>query len=380
MKKSIFYLFTGVFLSIYLMATASALNFEAGDSVVISENVLDDAYIAAGTATIDANIFGDLYIAGGSVTINGNIHEDLVVAGGNVVLTGDVFGDMRIMGGNVSIYGKISDDLVISGGNVLVSDSSIVGGTLMVAAGELIVDGEIQEDLKGATGNFTLSGRVDGDVDVTVKADFDLLSSAVIGGNLTYTAPLEGTIPAGVVAGKVTFEQYDMRSLLMGFAYGYLLYKLLSLVAALILALLFVLYVPTLLEKSAKTGMASPSRSFVVGLVYVIASVVVASLLMPTVVGIPISVILMAALCMAMILGKIFAAAWIAGYFYDFKKKLKKGKLFGVMALVLFGYFIVSMIPMVGWFARAIICMIGIGVLVQTKWEHLKFLRSKKMI
>jgi len=79
---------------------------------------------------------------------------------------------------------------------------------------------------------------------------------------------------------------------------------------------------------------------------------------------------------------KIFVAAWLSTYIFDYKTKKiwVKSRFFIVLTLALLFYYLIDVIPFVGWLINLILFFIGIGSMVLLKIEYLKFLKEKKML
>ena len=380
MKKILTFTLCALLMSVFFVNSASAITFEVKENVVITQNILDDAYVLAGNANIDADIFGDLYIAGGVVTINGNVQEDLVVSGGMVSVYGDVAGDLRVAGGTVSIYGNVGDDVLVAGGKVDIGKGSVVGGSLMAGAAILTVDGVITEEIRGGMGMFLLNGTVNGDVIVTIEDSINISEAAKIGGDFKYSALIETKIPENVVAGEVSFNKFERENILEQLTYLFFIHKALSYLSALLILLLFVVFAPRILTKSAALTKGNLLKSFGVGLLALIAVFVGSLILMITVVGVPLGLMLLVSFVFILFLSKIFVSSWLGSYFLNAKKNPSKVKLFFVSGFVLFVYYLIGMIPFVGWVINAVLFTIGVGILVLTELEYWKALRSKKLI
>jgi predicted acyltransferase (DUF342 family) len=380
--KKFLALFLTLFITIaFAMPVAGAVGLEIGVNVVITKNILDDTYVVAGNAIIDADVYGDLYILGGNVTINSNVHEDLVVAGGRVSITGDVSGDLRILGGFVAVYGNVGDDILIAGGQVHVGKSSIVGGSLISGAVILTVDGTVKEDIRGGMGMLFLNGTVERDVVVTIEDTITVSENAKIKGDLKYSALLETTIPEGVVNGEISFNQFERKGLLETLTYFFALRKIFSFLSALILAAILIAITPNMLIKAAKITRENVLKTFGVGLLTMIVAVVSALILfMPIAIGVPFGLIISAILLIIIYISKIFVSVWLAGYVFDFKKKISKLKLFGGISLAMLVYYLIGMIPFVGWLIDLVLFLIGVGAIFLLNVEYFKFMKKKNMV
>ncbi len=383
MKKLIL-LFSGLLLLTLLSSTAVfAFELKSGDSVVIDQEVMDDLYLLSGSASIDAPILGDLHVMGGQVTINDNISEDLVVAGGRVVVMGNVEGDIRILGGQVAIYGSVGEDVLVLGGQIDIGQDSVISGSVLAGSGYLSIEGTVMEEVRGGTGMFILNGVVEGDVTMTVEDTINISDEARIGGDLNYTAILETEFPKSVIGGQVNYNQSTPRESVedIDTTAAFFAFKIVSYVSALIIAFLFVVFAPRLVEKSAKLTSENIIKSFAVGVLTMILAFIGSLILMMTLVGIPIALIISAALVIIFYISKVFVAIWLAGYIVNFRKKKNlKVKMFFAIMLTLFMYYLLSAVPYLGWLINMILFLIGAGTIMLLKQEYLVFLKSKKML
>lgn len=384
MKKfSLFFVLLTLAFLVSEVEIVSAATIKNADYVLINEPVYDDLYLAAGSSDIEADIFGDLYLAGGSVNITGNIKQDLVVLGGRITVLGDVGGDVRVIGGQVAVHGKVADDLIVVGGEVNVGKNAKVGGGIMAITGYLSISGEIKEDIYGGMGALLLSGKVGRDVSVTIEDTLKIDNTAIISGDLKYSALLESEVPAGVVGGEVKFNQFEVEEHLGKITKAYIVLKILGYLAALLLGLMIVMFFPKSLVKSTDLIKKNVWKAFGVGLVTVSAIAVGSLLLLVTIIGIPLSLILLSCFLVLFYVSKIFTAVWLGDYLVKYEKPRKgisKLKIFGVMSGVLLVYYLVDLIPYVGWMAHLILFLIGVGGIVLLKREYYEFLKSKKMV
>jgi cytoskeletal protein CcmA (bactofilin family) len=237
-------------LALTLVTPARAFDSRTGDTVIIAkgEVINDDLYVTATTIVLDGTVKGDLVAfgqtitvngvvegdlitAGQTITVNGVVEGDLMAAGQAVIITGEVKDDARIAGAALQFgsTGVIGDDLVAAGASLEMQKGSQVGGDLVVGSGQVLVAGDVAEDVTAGTAALELRGSVGGNVqayvDVTgntqgapmdmymaqspisiprVSAGLTIANSAKIAGNLEYTSTIDLPIPSGVVGGKIT--------------------------------------------------------------------------------------------------------------------------------------------------------------------------------
>ncbi len=228
-------------LLVSFVTPARAIGLQAGDLMVISNDVNDDLYAAARYFTLSATIHGDLIVAAQTITIesNGLVEGDVLGVAQDIIIMGEVKGDVRIAGGVliVSPTGKVDEDLVAAGysleleqGSQVGLPKSPVGGNVLFAGSQASFAGSILRDVDMAGEGMELDGTVGGKVKAIVgrpKAErlpVDTIPGlskahpiasgltfgpeARIGETLDYTSPVEADVPAAVISSdQVTFHQ-----------------------------------------------------------------------------------------------------------------------------------------------------------------------------
>lgn len=384
--------FTKIFASLMLgslFLTSSVVAYgatvQAGESVRVTAPVNDDAYYAGGTAIIDTETIGDLFIAGGQIEINGNVTQDLMVTGGRVIVNGIIKDDIRIAGGEVTINNEVGDDVIVFGGKVNVGKNAIIGGSFLGASGYLTIDGIVMEDVKGFFGMLTLNGSVRRNVDVTIEEKLEIAQGASIDGDLKYSAIVPANVPQGAVKGKTEFNKvigHSKDDSAKAANYGYLIFKVISLLSVLLITLIMVLASPKYLTKAAERTKKDILSAFGVGLLGLIVGFLFSIVLMITIIGAPIGLILFVCLFIALYMSKVFIAAWAANYVFKFTKRKKHLKLymFSGMTAALVLYYLIGMIPFVGWIVSGILVCIGVGTIILTKKDYWEYLKEQGMI
>jgi len=147
--------------------------FLSGSTVIVpaGETVPHDLYVAGSTVHIDGRIDGDLFVAGGTVDISGPVAGDLFVAGGNVTITSSVGRHLRLAGGNVTVGGPVSLDLLALAGTLTLNPTARVGGDLVFAGGQTLLDGAVDGSVLGSAQTYSRAGSVGGSEQVTLRRE-----------------------------------------------------------------------------------------------------------------------------------------------------------------------------------------------------------------
>lgn len=383
MKKLVSILAVSMLCGVILPMSAYAIEFGASENMVVDTITADDFYVAGGRVEINADVNGDLFVAGGEVTVAGNVAGDLVVAGGKVDIKGNVADDLRMLGGQGAIYGNVGDDVIVGGGQLDIAKTAVVGGSLIAGSGYLTIDGTVKEDVRGGIGMLILNGKVDGSLIVTIEEKLNISETALVGGDVKYSALIDMNVPTKSVKGLVHFNKFETEETLKEVTNAYLSYRLVSYLSALVFVLLAILFMPNWIIKSAENTKKDILKTFGVGVVTMIACFIGSIILMVTIIGIPLGLMVFAFLFIAAYLAKIFVAVWAAGYVVNYKKpsaKYFKAKLFTGTALALLAYYLIGLIPFVGWLVDIILFLIGIGSMAIMEKEGWDLLKSKKMV
>jgi hypothetical protein len=360
-------------LSIIAMPTAFAIEFAAGEEVYLSDIMLDDTYIAGGLVSITEDISGDLLVAGGNVTIDANIEGDLFIIGGQVTINGNVEDDLRMTGGSLSVNGNIGDDLIATGGQLHVGKNSLIGGSLVLGTGFADILGTVNEDIIGSGGRIIIGGTVYRDINLQVHEILTLTKDAKVNGNLIYTSLREAELKETQVAGYIEFNKQMpiddtniSEKVETFFTRGYLIWTILSYLAILLIAFLFVFLAPVLLIETTKISKAHPWRSLGIGLIVAICGFAATIILMITVIGFSLAVILGTALSIALYLSKLYAAM-LVGNLLVHPKKMTRIKLFGIIALGGFIITVIGIVPYIGWIATLGAALVSFGAMCTYK-------------
>jgi cytoskeletal protein CcmA (bactofilin family) len=126
------------------------------------------------------------------------IHDDLVVAAGEVIIDGTVEGDLVAAGGYIEVNGHVTGDVLLAGGGVVVNGR--IDDDARIAGGGVTLAGSVGDDLFVAGGGpvwpggpvmpFQVRGR-------NIAQGVQVASSATVGGD-AYIAGGQGVIDGAV--------------------------------------------------------------------------------------------------------------------------------------------------------------------------------------
>jgi len=275
-------------LSAYTLPAAIATANDAG-KIIIHEGIInEDLYSAGERVDIRAQVNGDVVAAGGHVRIDNQVSGDIIAAGGRVDIGAQVQDDVRVAGGEITISNRVDGDVIAAGGHVRLERSAVVGERAWLAGGDIEIDGDVEKELRAAGGNITLSGRINGDVQL-ITDSLRILPTAQINGNLEYQSPLPATIASqAFIAGTITHSPIEHERSHPD-RFGSLVFLLMLLITA---AVYYLIY-PHFAQGTLITLGQRPGASFGLGLALLFLTPPLIALLMVTVIGSLIGVVIL---------------------------------------------------------------------------------------
>jgi hypothetical protein len=336
---------------------------EAGEAVRITGEIAEDVYAAGGTVDVLAIVDGDVVAAGGRVTVGERVSGDVMAAGGVVSVDASIGDDVRLAGGDIRLGGSVGGDAMAAGGNVTLMPDGSVQGRAWLSGGRVDVAGAVGRELKATGGRIVLSGRVNGDVELTGRS-IRILDSAIINGDLVYRSPQEADIASGAqIRGTVRYEPVELpTAALIATLAGVGILVLLSLIVTGIA--LFQLF-PRFITNAVTAIRAEPWKCLGLGLAVFAATPVAISVLFLTVVG-WLPAIVIGALYLMLLLAGFLTGAFYVG---DLGWRLlgrgevsKAGRLWSfVVALIVI--MLLGLVPLLGTLLLFALTLLGAGTL-----------------
>jgi cytoskeletal protein CcmA (bactofilin family) len=401
-------------------STAWAVETRSGDTVVIGpdEVVDDDLYVTANNVVIDGTIRGDLVAFGQSITVDGTVEGDLIAAGRSVEIRGMVEDDARIAGQTLLLGegAEVEDDLIAAGFSLQNGPDSTVGGTLLYAGSQALLQGTVDEDVSVAANGLELGGEVGANVDAEVDGEdggpppflfaqqaaasavdsgLTLTDSATVGGDLTYESSTEARIdPQAQIEGEVIGEKRPAEEEDTYTFADAVFDNLRSLVALLLVGLILIWIAPNWVRRRAATVLERPVASLgwgVLGLVAFLAlgvAILLATLVLAVILGLLtlgglVALIVGLGLLAEVVLALIFwistnylaqiVVSFLAGLLLVEAVRPGRGSrrvLPLVVGLIL--YVILRAIPVLGLIVSLAVVLLGLGALFHWVWTKLR--------
>jgi cytoskeletal protein CcmA (bactofilin family) len=366
--------------------STSAAQEQAGPSgsgshaTLSPSQVVNGDYFAFGeTVEISGTINGDLYASGGQVVIDGRVNGDVLVAGGRVRLSGTVSQDVRAAGGQVTIAGSVGRNLTVAGGNVEIASSAVVRGGLVAAGGSVDLSAPLGGAAKVAAGTLIVANQVGGNVDAAVGT-LRIASRADIQGDVNYWSGREASVSEGArIQGKIVRNVPPERPRFFPAAFfAWLVFVSINFVSTLILGLLSVRFLPRFHQSVVTTLGDRPWASLGIGFIAAVVLPVVCGLLFATVVAVPLALILLAAFFILLYWARIYAIGRIGeSILARLRPASSRASAF---VLGLFVYYVLAVIPFVGWLVVPLVMLFGLGAELIARKQFYVTARARNLI
>ncbi|MCJ7497421.1 MAG: polymer-forming cytoskeletal protein [candidate division Zixibacteria bacterium] len=356
--------------SAFLPQLIQATVLKGGENIVIPESTLiqDDYFIAGNNIKFSGKVEGDFVSASKTLTSKGVIGGNLMSVARDLDISGEVGGSFRGGAQNISLDGKLKRNFLGFAANINLKDNSEIGGDVIAFCGELKISGKVGKGVKGSVGSVVISGVIDGDVNIQAD-EISIMPDAKINGNLFYKSKKEAKIEKGAqITGETKWTKViPKKKKGGGLTGGKLLIKFLFLCASIVTGLFMLLVA----KKEVKAVKESIFKDFLknlgLGFVFVICVPVAAIILHFTVIGIPVSIIVLFVYLVLFYMAKIFFGFALG------EKVLMLFKTNGTPAPVwsliigLLILYILFLVPYIHWIVYLLVLFVGFGSVFQIK-------------
>ena len=372
MKKFFIFFALALFLVIPLSAS-KAFEVKVDNSVKLNKEEIADGnvYASCGDMTIDGTVNGDVIAVCKTITINGTVNGDLIAFSNSVTVNGEIKGSARIAGSNLTINGTVDHNINAFGTEINLGPNSLVNWDVLIAGVNGNFAGNINGNLHGYITTATISGKIGKNINLQINDERTapgqggllITKDAVIGGGLTYSAKQElklesqSSIVGPILRQPVKTAPNNPMNILT---------KIFYIAASLILIGLVLV---TLKNKSVieinKTLEDSWWQSLLIGLAALILAPIIILLFIFTIIGIPLSLIILAVYFICLVLAMIFPAIFIGDFLL--KKSFKKpANVFASLVLGLIISTLIVSLPYIGWLLSFLLLIWGLGGLLIT--------------
>jgi hypothetical protein len=322
----------------------------------------------------------NLWAAGAIVAVRGSVKNEIravgaeldvdAASGGNLWATGAIVSvlgqsaqDMYVVGGRASVDARVGGKLSVAAARVLIGPRAEVIGVTRIAGADIVFAGTSRGSAEFYGDSIQIDGRVAGNLFVRGRS-VSLGKGAIVDGDAIFETLDDPQIDVGaVVRGRQTVTMpvrypAERRGILFGLGAAVLF----GVGAGFVLGLILLTAARPFVERSIEAMRTAPVHSTFVGLGVLIGVPLVASLIMVTVVGIPIGLLILLAFPLAVSIGLVLAALGLADRLMNRDRAERSfwGRL-GFLIVGLSILAIVGLIPVLGFVTGVLALFIGLG-------------------
>lgn len=363
-KIALILLLAIVLISGYSFATAevTATEEDVNDIVAIS----DDSNEVETTSNDDSWVKNDLYLCQDNVVVEDIVDGNAFIIGKNVTIKGEIGGDLFVMADKLTIDGGYVYSSVFACANEITVNGIIYDIYAVTNSFTLGEDGYVYRDLKVTSKTSNINGKIKRNA-LLSSSEYNISDSAVIGGNLEYTASEDISVPEDVVTGEVkrnVEESTKVEKNIGSVILSYVSNLIKTLLYTLVVTLLLIWLAPKFIGRISSMSIAKDFTSLGIGLATFAAVIVGSIILMFTVVGIPLAI---SSIVLLAILASISFS--ITSIFFGklFSKLLKaEGNVKFVLVTLACSIvlWLLCKIPVLGGLITLLITLFGVGATI----------------
>jgi cytoskeletal protein CcmA (bactofilin family) len=369
-------------LSLFLILPTSAckaVDFQSAENYRVADNqtTTNELWVQARTVNFSGLAEDDCFLLADSINqatptnpatvrLPGIFKSDLWAAGESVDMTGVTSHHARLAAlKTCTVNGSIGRNLMAFAPTLVLGTNTTVGGDLFLVGQDIIVGGTISGNSRILGTKVTLAGRFNGNLNVTAS-DITVTPGTRIAGNLVYRMDRDLVLDSRVeLGGKMIRQEILEPEAAAPITSADLILQLALLSGAIMVGLVFVSLMPGVVALSVHKLSESIWRCILFGFVTFALVPMMAFFLLFTLIGIPLSIMLILAYTLLMYVSKIITGLFVGHLLLRRKTPIPPNLLFPVMALGLLILYAASSLPfpfgILFWF---IMTLAGMGALV----------------
>jgi hypothetical protein len=328
-------------------------------AVAASETV-DDTLLAAGnTVRVEGVVNGDLLAFGRTVEVRGTVKGDLISCAQRTEVSGTVEGHIYTLSHSLDLEGQLGHSIYGLVQSLHVDDRGRVGEGIVVGAGDASLEGVVKRSVNIFTGNGDVSGSIGRDLTMA-GGSLTLTNTARVGGNLS--ARVHQLKEVHIADGASIVGKRDIQVNVRESHFTrprFYFHQAVWFAGAMLVGWLGLLLFPGFFQATTQL-VGSGWRSLGLG-VGVLAGVPVAIVVAAiTLVGFPVSLMLLAVYLAAIYLAKVWVGAFLGRILLKPSGATKGDWLLGLLVGLLI-LTIVGFIPYLGGLVRLGVVCLGLG-------------------
>lgn len=325
-------------------------NFHADEDVTIEKSIGSTTFIAGNTVDVNSNIDGIAFVAGNSINMTST--QDYAFIAGN----------------NITLEKFSAKDSFIAGSTVVLKETTV--RDLYVSAGTIKVDGVISNNAYLAGSSVIINANINGDVYVSAEK-IKIGKDAVISGTLKYPEDIKPEIAKEATIAKTkTYKAKTKVDVQVPKVQSIIISGIVSYLSLLIIGMLLLALNKKMFDRFAKFGKKTEDvlKTMGIGFLGLIAVPCACIIALLTVVGIPLSLIVLLVYGILLYLS-IIPTSFCMGRLF-LKDRIKND--YSLLALSLLVVYLLKCIPIIGGFMGFVSLILGFGIYLIMIKESIK--------
>jgi cytoskeletal protein CcmA (bactofilin family) len=331
------------------------------------EEIDDSLLIAGDDVEIRGLINGDLFCAGQDISISADIKGDVICVGQYLTITNsNIEGDVRIAGQNVSTDGYIGKNATIFGQTINHNAKTL--GEVIFGAQKINLNGNIGKSVLGGAETVKIDSVISKNINIWTN-NLTIDDNAVIEGTLEYHSENEAYISQGanlVIKPNHIIPEKEIKKGEKPFYSNIkpamsLENKIKSFLVFLTLSIILAIFFGNTLTKITKYIIFQRAKTLGIGfLIFFLTPLLIISLLI-SIIGIPISILLLFLYILALIFSRIITAITLGIIFYENLSKRKTNSIIISSILGISISWLAFSVPYIGWILSFLSIIWGLG-------------------
>lgn len=359
---------------VFLTLSFTPVQADSTFDYLSADQIIDSDYIRfANNIQIDGQIKGDAFLVGSVVTVNGQIDGDLFVLAAKVNVNGIVGSNIRIVAADATLNGPVGRNVLLMCASCSLSQQSSVTGSILASGANFdLFSKNVGRGLRFFGSRLYINSPIGSEAFVVADKQFFLGPQASIAGDLKYTGSTTVTMqPGATVSGNISYQKADVndnfprffgaRSIFNLYERLRPLAEILGLIISVLIGWILLGLFPTAFEKVAQAIEKRPYASLGWGVIIVLLVPLMVFLFAITIVGIPVSLVLILIAYICFVLAQFLGAFFLGRKILLSRFGERRGWALVVGLVIIY---LLGLIPILGNIAKLILVLFALGAIV----------------
>lgn len=323
------------------------------DNTELSGDIVeDDVYLCEQNVSLEKNVSGNVYVMAKNVNISSEyINGNIFAMGQDVTIKGYVYGSIYVMGQNINIDAECIGTVYALGKNITLAENAAIYNDLKVSADSLYINGNIARRLDAFVENINVSDK-----------------TQLIGkGHVSYSTELVD--PNGKLEGLEVVQHEKTSEKVQGIkevvTIGKIQTEVISAISTILLIGIIYLIIRNRKTEKVENYAQEVVSNILKGFLWLVVTPIVSIMLLCTIIGIPVSLLVITIYIVALFISVPVASLRIAELIFASNPKENKIILLLYAIAVYVVIRVITYLPVIGGIVSFLVLLYGIESLVK---------------